>query len=153
MVLTLWLIMYARIRNDKVERLAAFLNANYERRFGIFAKEICNTQSSENSKTISFHLVADLIDGSVQDCSISANPLDIRQSCIKPFAMIARCLIQRTIKSACVLVFYVFFFVFYFTGGLVPGKFIHIFQGRITGLETIIWLPQCQWSNREEYEN
>ena len=32
------------------------------------------------------------------------------------------------------------------------GLFTHIFQGCFTGTGTIIWLPQCQWSNHEGYD-
>ena len=30
-------------------------------------------------------------------------------------------------------------------------SFTHILQGYFTGTGAIIWLPQCQWSNPEEY--
>ena len=29
--------------------------------------------------------------------------------------------------------------------------FTHILQGYFTGTGAIIWLPQCKWSNPEEY--
>ena len=35
--------------------------------------------------------------------------------------------------------------------GLVPVDFTHILQGYFTSTGAIIWLPQWQWSNSEEY--
>ena len=36
-------------------------------------------------------------------------------------------------------------------GGLVPVNITNILQGYFTGTGAIIWLPQCQLSNPEEY--
>ena len=38
-----------------------------------------------------------------------------------------------------------------FCCSLILVDFIHILQGYFTGTGAIIWLPQCQWSNLEEY--
>ena len=36
--------------------------------------------------------------------------------------------------------------------GYMQTDFTHILQDCFTGTGAIIWLPQCQWSNPEEYE-
>ena len=36
--------------------------------------------------------------------------------------------------------------------GLAQIHFIHVLQGLFTGNWAIIWLPNCQWINPEEYE-
>ena len=39
-----------------------------------------------------------------------------------------------------------------FCCGLGPGFFAHILQGYFTDTGAIVWLPQSQWSNPEEYK-
>ena len=51
--------------------------------------------------------------------------------------------------AQCVVIYFVVVMISSISGYML--SFHHIFQGCFTGIGTIIWLPQCQWSNPEVY--
>ena len=59
------------------------------------------------------------------------------------------CVYVNAYIHVCVYIWYLCFVVL--CNGLLCIRLIHILQGYFTGTGAIIWLPQCLWSNTEEY--